>query len=225
MRNKGIQMKLIQALAAAAVLAVPAVASAAPGDSLTVTSAAPSTCGISGPWTSLDGGVTFTPSANGGTITYSSSQLIESSSGSSNYDVPGFVVPTYTVRAPMYCNSAVTAQLSAQNGALRFEGAIPSAPFGYYFPETVNVGFRDSTTISDQSNSFVGDCGGTPGRCSSSSANVPFTETINADATQALSIAAIDIRYNLGRVFPPVYPRVMVAGDYTEVLTLTISPN
>ena len=218
-------MKLIQALAAAAVLAVPAVAGAAPADNLAVTSAAPSTCGVSGVWTSLDGGISFAPSANGGTITFSSSQLIESSTGSSNYDKPGFVVHTYTVRSPMYCNSAMTAQLTAQNGSLRFIGAAPPAPFGYYFPETVNVGFRSDVNVSDQSNSFVGSCGATPGRCSNSSANTPFTASLNADASQALSIAAVDIRYSLGRVFPPVYPRIMVAGSYTEVLTLTISPN
>lgn len=218
-------MKLMQALAVAAMLAAPAVAGATPTDSLAVSSAAPSTCGVSGAWTSLDGGITFTPSTNGGTLTYSSSQLVESSTGSSNYDKPGFVVPTFTVRSPMYCNSAMTARLTAQNGALRFTGAVPAAPFGYYFPETVNVGFRSSVTVSDQSSSFVGDCGATPGRCSNSSANTPFTATLNADATQALSIAAVDIRYSLGHVFPPVYPRIMVAGAYTEVLTLTISPN
>lgn len=220
-------MKSIQAFAVtvAVALAVPALASATPADNLSVNSAAPSTCGISGVWTSLDGGISFAPSANGGTITYSSSQLIESSTGSSNYDKPGFVVPTYTVRAPMYCNSAMTATLSAQNGSLRYTGAIPPAPFGYYFPETVNVGFRSDVNISDQSSSFVGDCGGTPGRCSNSSANTPFTATLNADATQALSIAAVDIRYSLGHVFPNTYPRIMVAGAYTEVLTLTIAPN
>jgi hypothetical protein len=217
-------MKLILALSAAAMLAVPAVASADPGDSLAVTSAAPSTCGVSGPWTSLDG-IAFSPSLTGGTITYSSSQLIESSTGSSNYDKPGFVVPTYTVRSPMYCNSAVTAQLTAQNGALRSTGAIPPAPFGYYFPETVNVGFGSSATVASQFQTFVGSCGSTPGRCSTSSANSPFTETLNATASQALSIAAIDIRYSLGHVFPFQYPRVMVSGAYSEVLTLTISPN
>ncbi|HEX3919748.1 MAG TPA: hypothetical protein VHW60_20610 [Caulobacteraceae bacterium] len=216
-------MKLIQALTAAALLAVPAMACASP-DSLSVTSAAPSTCGVSGTWTSLDG-IAFTPSANGGTIIYSSSQLIESSTGSSNYDKPGFVVPAYTVRSPMYCNSAVTAQLTAQNGSLRFNGAVPPAPFGYYFPESVNVGFRNSVNINDQSNVFVGSCGGTPGRCSSSSANTPFSSTLNATASEALSIAAVDIRYSLGHVFPSVYPRIMVAGSYSEVLTLTISPN
>ncbi|HZZ86869.1 MAG TPA: hypothetical protein VFE13_00915 [Caulobacteraceae bacterium] len=218
-------MKLIQVLTAAALLAAPVAASADPGDTLAVTSAAPSTCGVSGAWTSLDGGISFAPSSNGGTITYASSQLIESSTGSSNYDKPGFVVPTYTVRAPMYCNAAVTAQLHAQNGALRFAGATPPAPFGYYFPETVNVGFRNNVNISDQSASFVGSCGATPGRCSNSSANAPFTSTLNATASEALSIAAVDIRYSLGHVFPAQYPRIMVAGAYSETLTLTITPN
>jgi hypothetical protein len=217
-------MKLIHALAAAAILAVPAVASADPGDNLAVTSAAPSTCGVSGVWTSLDAGVTFTPSSNGGTITFASSDLIENGTGSSVYDIPGYVVHTHTVRTPMYCNSAVTAQLTAQNGSLKFTGAQPPAPIGYYFPETVNVGFGTSTTVAAQYQTFVGDCGGTPGRCTNSSANIPFTATFNADATQALSIATIDIRYGLGHVYPSVYPRLMVAGAYTEVLTLTISP-
>jgi hypothetical protein len=226
-------MKLLKLLAALAIAAAPLSVAHADGDTLTVQSAVPSTCTITGDWAyaPANGGLTLSgTSAAGATLTFTSTQLVDPANGEARTDEPGYVFPTFRIRAPIYCNGAVTAQIHATNGALKYQGTVPpGTPFGSRWPEVVAFGFRNSLSApGDNSGAFVGSCTtGSNGQCSNVGSGTPFNSgVLTVPGSAAPTIAAIDINYGLSHAysFPSTTPLKMIAGAYSETLILTITP-
>jgi hypothetical protein len=224
-------MKLIQLMAVATIACAPVTAAYATptpanGDTLTVNSAVPSTCALTGPWAfHSGGGSSFSGTSSGGTFTFSNNQLV-TADGHSLYTL-SFVTPTIYVTAPLYCNSKVTAQVHATNGALRYTGTPPGGAWGYFYPESVNFGIDAGTPASQPSaiNSGLGSCstGGTI--CSSTFSNTAGnTGTLTVQQSDALTAGTVFLRYSLVRQNNNAQGPLMVAGAYSETLVLTITP-
>lgn len=190
-------------LAASGIVALAADPPSAPSAVITATGYASAVCTI-GPWTKLSGAGSFS-SGTSAVVTYSDSDLVDAESRS----IAG-PAATVSVTANVLCNTALTWHLTTANGALRLTSgaAVPpgfsnqwlySLIFGPYSSGGARVGSFEDMPASN---------------------GAPFDGDVHGmSLVNSLNVA------RFGLTFAPLAQSSrMLAGPYSEVLTVTFTP-
>lgn len=177
----------------------------------------------------------------GATVTVPESQLVDANKRAAiTFGSSGGV----RMRFGVNCNSPVVAQLSAQYGrfqntdALTLPTGMPasrtgssSATFENYYPYKIEYGFVNTLTGA-QPPSAAQKVNGTAGYSNpqngASASGAPPNWTSVTSANQWFSVKRVDVRIDLD---PPPFVTgtsvrpVMIAGSYSDRLTLTLTPS
>jgi hypothetical protein len=177
----------------------------------------------------------------GATVTVPESQLVDANKRAAiSFGSAGGV----RMRFGVNCNSPVVAQLSAQYGRLQNSDAqtLPagmpasrtgssSATFENYYPYKVEYGFINTLTGAQPPNASQkvnGSAGYSNPQNGASAGGSPPTWTSVTSANAWFSIKRVDVRIDLD---PPPFVTgtslrpVMIAGSYSDRLTLTLTPS
>jgi len=161
----------------------------------------PAVCSLGG-WQKQSGPGAFVPGFDA-VATYNSSDLV----GADGFSAlgPGSAL---TFHAPLSCNTAITWSFSTAKGALRLDATTAAAP-GF-----ARQWFYDlSAAPYTQGGSVVGF------QPTLTSNGTPITESFGLGSGDAKTISY------MGIVFSPIaQPLRMLAGNYSETITLTVSP-
>ncbi|MGA9794559.1 MAG: hypothetical protein WBQ17_03385 [Rhizomicrobium sp.] len=189
------------AVSAAAASSADATPSVVPGDQITVKGNAPAIC-VLGEWALKSGSASFSPGSTG-VATFTSDQL----TGTDGVSVLG-AANALDFHAPLVCNTAISWSFSTTNGAFRLtSGAVPPSGFANQWLYGLSVGpYTSGGTQVGSVDSFT-------------SSGAPQYESYGLNAGDSERIAYMDM------VFTPVAQNLrMLAGNYSESITLTVSP-
>ena len=194
--------RTVSCAALAAVTAGAALADPAPGDTINVKGNAPAVCSL-GQWIKDSGPGGFT----GGTspvISYGNGDLVDGSA----HSIVG-AGSTVQIHALLLCNTALSWQLTTAKGALRLDSGASATGFSNQWLYGLAFGPYDSGGARVGSFEDMASSDGTP-----------FTGDLHGmSLSNSLKIA----RY--GMTFTPLPQTAsMLAGSYSETLTLTMSP-
>ncbi len=170
---------------------------------VTVKGNAPAVCSLGG-WAKDSGVGAFSPGTNA-VITYSNSDLVDASANS----VLG-AGSAVVLRAPLLCNTAITWGLTTTKGALRLESSlVPPAGFSNQWLYNLTSGPRTSSGAAVGSLESLGSDG------------TPFSgESHSLSAPNSGRIAYFSMAFT-----PFAQATRMIAGTYSESVTLTVSPS
>jgi hypothetical protein len=170
---------------------------------ITVQGSAPQVCSLDG-WSKISGPGSFS-GGTGAVVTYGNADLVDS--GAFSVLGPGSAI---VLRAPLLCNTSITWSVTNLKGALRLDSSvIPPAGFSNQWLYNLTSGPRTT------GGSAVGSLE------SYDSDGTPFDgESHTLSAANSVRIAYF------GMIFTP-YPQSarMLAGSYSESVTLTVSPS
>ena len=190
-------------IALAAATATAALASGTNPDSINVKGSAPEVCSLGG-WTYVSGPGSFSGGTNA-VVTYTNDQLVDSLANS--VLGPGAAM---TLQAPLLCNTAISWSITTSKGALRLDsGTTPPTGFANQWLYELKSGPYKSSGVAVASLE-VDDADGTP---------------FSGESHGLTSDKATQIAY-FGLSFTPFAQSTrMLAGSYSESVTLTVSPS
>ena len=196
--------RTVSCAARAAVTAGAALADPAPGDTINVKGNAPAVCSL-GAWSWDSGPGVFT----GGTsavVSYSNDQLVDASAMS----IAGAGL-TESMHAPLVCNTGLTWSISTGKGALRLDSSVtPPGGFSNQWLYHLEAGPQKSSGAWVGSMHASYDSDGTPGG--------------GIDVTLGASLSESIDHFSL-TFTPSSQSARMLAGTYSETVTLSISPS
>jgi len=190
-------------VAFAGAMAMPAMADGPTPANIAVKGSAPEVCSLGG-WTYVSGPGSFSGGTNA-TVTYSNDQMVD---GLANSILgPGSAM---TLHAPLLCNTAINWSITTSKGALRLEsGTTPPSGFASQWLYELRSGPYTSGGTAVASIE-VDDADGTP---------------LSGESHGLTSVKATQIAY-FGLTFSPFAQSArMLAGSYSESVTLTVSPS
>lgn len=206
-------MKTIASLAAGAIALVAAGAVAAQ-ENINLTGNAEQICQLPDAWQFISANNTNGGTWNSGAKTWTiPSTLLTNSAGMS---VGGGSDVAIRVRGQSFCNTAHTIQLTSQNGGLVADAA---AVPGFANRRTMRYDayWGAGSPFGGNSRAILGFEPTSPGQ--SRTANYTVNNT-----TPPPGFRAFDIRMGLQRNAPNIPAQPMLAGDYEDVITVTLTP-